>query len=500
MIVIFAPLNSCFFIEDMFHPKIICQVIGYLLFLEALAVTSCLVLSIYGGESIVMAYVWTLLLLLGAGFLLLFLGRGTKKEVSRKDSYIVVTLCWLIFPVFAALPFLFSGYIPSITDAFFEAMSGFTTTGASIIDNLEEFPLSLLFWRSMTHWIGGLGIVFFTVAVLPVFGMENMSLLAAESVGPIRTKLHPKVAVASRWILVIYVCLTLFGVGTLYLAGMGVFDSVCHSMAAVSTGGFSTKQASIAAFHSPAIEYVVTVLMFLGGINFSLLYLSIFKFRPKELFKDGEFCTYLKIVLVFTLLLSVGLFFTTSMNVEEAFRNAIFQVVTIITTTGFCTLDYMTWLPLLWLLVSFLMFAGACTGSTTGGVKCIRIRLFGRIIANEFMKIMHPNLIAPVKLGGKVIQDRVMTSIVAFILIYLGVVALGLTVNMAFGLDFLEAYGLSLSCVGNVGPALGYYGPAHTMSSLPDALKWFASFQMLIGRLEFFAVFVLFTRAFWKKQ
>lgn len=484
----------------MFHPKIIFRVIGYLLFLEALAITSCLGLSLYGGESIVMAYVWTLLILLGAGALLLYLGRGAKKGVSRKDSYVVVTLCWLIFPAFAALPFYFSGYMSSMTDAFFEAVSGFTTTGASVIDNLEEYPPSLLFWRSLTQWIGGLGIVFFTVAVMPVFGKGNMPLLAAESVGPIRTKLHPQVAVTSRWILMIYLCLTVASVVSLELAGMNLFDAVCHSMAAVSTGGFSTKQASIAAYQSPSIEYVVTLFMFLGGTNFSLLYMLLIKRRPGELFKDGEFRTYLKIIVVFTFILSVGLFFTTSMNVEEAFRNAIFQVVTILTTTGFCTLDYMTWMPLLWLMVSFLMYLGACTGSTTGGIKCVRIRLLGRIIANEFKKIMHPNLIAPVKLGNKVIQDRVMTSIVAFILIYLGVVAVGLTVNMAFGLNFIEAYGLSLTSVGNVGPGLGFFSPANTMSSLPDVLKWFSCFQMLVGRLEFFAVFVLFTQAFWKKQ
>jgi len=484
----------------MFHPNIICRIIGNLLLLEAIAVSSCLGLSLYGGESIVMAYVWTLLLLLGAGLSLVFKGRSVEKGVSRKDSYIVVTLCWLIFPAFAALPFYFSGYLPSMTDAFFEAVSGFTTTGASVIDNLEAYPPSLLFWRSLTQWIGGLGIVFFTVAVMPVFGKGNMPLLAAESVGPIRTKLHPQVAVTSRWILMVYFCLTIASVVALELAGMGFFDAVCHSMAAVSTGGFSTKQASIAAYQSPSIEYVITLFMFLGGMNFSLLYMLFFKGRPKELFKDGEFRTYLKIIFVFTFILSVGLFVSTSMDVEEAFRNAIFQVVTILTTTGFCTLDYMTWMPILWLVVSFLMYFGACTGSTTGGIKCVRIRLLGRIIANEFKKIMHPNLVAPVKLGDKVIQDRVMTSIVAFILIYLGTVAVGLTVNMAFGLDFIEAYGLSLTSVGNVGPGLGFYGPAHTMSSLPDVLKWFASFQMLIGRLEFFAMFVLFTRTFWKKQ
>lgn len=482
----------------MFHPFIILRIVGLLLLLEAVALSCCLGISLYGGESIVMSYVETLLILLGVGSLLMFFGRGAQRGISKKDSYIVVTLCWLIFPAFAALPFILSGYIPSITDAFFEAVSGFTTTGASIIDNLEEFPPSLLFWRSMTQWIGGLGIVFFTVAVLPVFGMGDRSLLAAEAVGPIRTKLHPQVAVTSRWILMIYVCLTLTEVLCLKLAGMTFFDAVCHSMATVSTGGFSTKQASIGAYQSPMIEYIVTLFMFLGGTNFSLLYLSFFKRRPKELLNDGEFVTYFRIVAVFTLILFVGLVATTSFDVEEAFRSAIFQVVTILTTTGFGTHDYMTWTPFLWLMVSFLMYFGACTGSTTGGIKCVRIRLLGRIVRNEFKKILHPNLIVPIKLGGRVIQERVMTSIVVFVLIYLGVVAIGMSLNMAFGLDFIEAYGLSLTSVGNVGPGLGFYGPSNSMSSLPDVLKWVASFQMLIGRLEFFAVFVLFTSMFWK--
>ena len=229
----------------MIHPLIICRIIGNLLILEAVAVSACLGVSWYYNESILSAYIETLLILSGLGVLLLYKGRGASKEVSKKDSYIVVTLCWLVFPAFAALPFLFSGHIPNVTDAFFEAVSGFTTTGASIIDNLEEFPQSLLFWRSMTQWIGGLGIVFFTIAVLPVFGMGNMPLLSAESVGPIRTKIHPKVTVTSRWILLVYVCLTLFGILSLQLSGMDFFDATCHSMAAVSTGGFSTRQAAL---------------------------------------------------------------------------------------------------------------------------------------------------------------------------------------------------------------------------------------------------------------
>lgn len=484
----------------MFHPPIIFRIIGLLLLFEATALSGCMGLSLYYGERIVMAYIETLLCLIGLGLLLVMAGRKAKREISKKDGYIVVTLCWLIFSAFAGMPYYFSGYIPNVTDAFFEAVSGFTTTGASIIDNLEEFPYSLLFWRSMTQWIGGLGIVFFTVAILPFWGMGNVPLLAAESVGPIRMKLHPQIAVTTRWILAVYIILTLAETICLMVAGMNLFEAVCHSMATVSTGGFSTRQASIAAFQSPAIEYIVTVFMFLGGTNLSLLYLSMIKGRPGKLLADKEFRTYSFIVFMFVLLLTVGLLASEPMGIEEAFRISAFQTVTIITTTGFCMYDYMLWMPLLWLMVSLLMYIGACTGSTTGGIKCVRIRILGRIIGYEFKKMMHPNLVSPIKLGDKVIQERIVISIVAFILIYLLMIVLGMVVNMACGLDFLESYGLSLTSLGNVGPGLGYYGPANTMSSLPDVAKWFSCFQMLVGRLEFFAVFVLFTPAFWNER
>ena len=330
--------------------------------------------------------------------------------------------------------------------------------------------------------------------------MGNVPLLAAESVGPIRMKLHPQIAVTTRWILAVYIILTLAETICLMVAGMNLFEAVCHSMATVSTGGFSTRQASIAAFQSPAIEYIVTVFMFLGGTNLSLLYLSMIKGRPGKLLGDKEFRTYSFIVFMFVLLLTVGLLASEPMGIEEAFRISAFQTVTIITTTGFCMYDYMLWMPLLWLMVSLLMYIGACTGSTTGGIKCVRIRILGRIIGYEFKKMMHPNLVSPIKLGDKVIQERIVISIVAFILIYLLMIVLGMVVNMACGLDFLESYGLSLTSLGNVGPGLGYYGPANTMSSLPDVAKWFSCFQMLVGRLEFFAVFVLFTPAFWNER
>ena len=263
----------------MFHPKIILRIIGFLLMIEATFLSGSLLVSLYYREHILLSYAYSLAAMIGCGTLFAYIGRGRERNISRKDGYIVVTLCWIIFSLFGALPFYISGYIPAFTDSFFETMSGFTTTGASILNDIEALPHSLLFWRSMTHWIGGLGIVFFTVAILPIFGMGDINLFAAESVGPMRAKLHPRISVAARWILTIYVGLTVLATISYYLAGMEKFDALCHAMATVSTGGFSTKQASIATFNSPLIDYVVTLFMFLGGVNLSLLYLFFFELR-----------------------------------------------------------------------------------------------------------------------------------------------------------------------------------------------------------------------------
>lgn len=483
----------------MFHPKAIFRIIGFLLLFEALSLLSSVPVALYYGEP-TEYLLHSVAAMVVSGSFFAYVCRKAGRNVSRKDGYIVVTVIWIIFSLFGSLPYMLSGYIPSFTDAFYETMSGFTTTGSSILSNIESLPRSLLFWRSLTHWIGGLGIVFFTVAVFPIFGLGDMHLFAAESVGPMRAKLHPRISVTARWILTVYIGLTVIATVAFYAAGMGWFDSLCHSMSTVSTGGFSTKQASIAAFGSPLIEYVTILFMFIGGVSLSLQYLFIFKGRVKELFRDTEFRTYLMFVLFFTAIISVGLFLTTTMTAEWSFRTALFQVVSIQTTTGFATVDYTLWSPLLWLMLCGLMFVGACSGSTSGAMKCVRVATLFKVMWNEFKRIVHPNAVLPVRMARKIVPTSVQSAILAYTVIYFFMVIVGLVVNMAFGIDFLNSFGLSVASVGNVGPALGNYGPMDSLALLPAGVKWFCSFQMLVGRLEFFAVLLLLTPIFWKRQ
>lgn len=483
----------------MFHPKVIFRIVGILLFFEAMFLLCSVPVAMYYSEP-VEAILWSVATMVGIGTILTYICRSAGRDVSRKDGYIIVTLIWIIFSLFGTLPYMLSGCITNFTDAFFETMSGFTTTGASILFDIESLPKSLLFWRSMTHWIGGLGIVFFMVAVFPIFGFGEMHLFAAESVGPMKTKLHPRISVTARWILTVYIGLTVLATVAYFICGMGWFDAICHSMSTVSTGGFSTKQDSILAFNSPLIEYVVTLFMFLGGVSLSLQYLLLFKGRLRELFRDTEFRTYLGIVLGFTAVITVGLLLTSDTGFEESFRTSIFQVVALQTTTGFATANYVMWMPLLWLLLCALMFFGACSGSTTGGMKCMRISILFKVMMNEFKRIVHPNAVIPVRMAGKIVPTGVQSAILAYTVIYIFVLIVGLFVNMGFGLDFLDAFGLSVTSVGNVGPGLGHYGPMDSFASLPSPLKWFSAFQMLVGRLEFFAVLLLFTPIFWKRR
>lgn len=484
----------------MFHPKAIFRIVGLLLLFEALSLLSSVPVALYYDEAVVEDLLLTVGIMVGTGVSLSYFCRKAGRDVSRKDGYIVVSLIWVIFSLFGSLPYMLSGYITNFTDAFYETMSGFTTTGSSILSNIESLPKSLLFWRALTHWIGGLGIVFFTVAVFPIFGLGDMHLFAAESVGPMRAKLHPRISVTARWILTVYIGLTVIATVAFYFSGMGWFDAVCHSMATVSTGGFSTKQASIAAFASPLIEYVTVLFMFLGGVSLSLQYLLIFKGRPKELFRDTEFRTYFSIVAVFTVAIAIGLYITSPLDAEASFRTSLFQVVSIVTTTGFAVDDYTLWAPLLWLTLCGLMFVGACSGSTSGAMKCARIAILFKVMWNEFKRIVHPNAVIPVRMAGKIVPANVQSAILAYTVIYMFVVIAGLVVNMAFGLDFLNAFGLSATSVGNVGPALGNYGPMDSLGLLPDGVKWFCTFQMLVGRLEFFAVLLLLTPVFWKRR
>ena len=491
----------------MFHPKVILRIVGILLFIEAAFLLGSIGVSLFYDEATTRPLLYSFGIIAAVALMLVTLCKGGERQISRKDGYVVVTLCWVVFSLFGTLPYMLTNSIPNFTDAFFETMSGFTTTGATILQDIESLPRSILFWRMMTHWVGGLGIVVFTVAVFPMFGLNDINLFSAESVGPMRSKLHPRISVTARWILTIYIALTVACAVSLRIAGMDWFDAVCHSMSTIATGGFSTKQASIAAFNSPAIEYVITFFMFVSGVNLSLLYLAIFKVRPMALLRDTEFKTYFAIVLSFSLVIAGGLFLTSTSGAEESIRASLFQVVSLQTTTGFATVNYVEWVPLLWLLLCALMFIGACSGSTSGAMKCARISILFKVVWNEFKRIVHPNAVIPVRMTGRIIPSGVQSAILAYTVIYIFMLVAGLFVNMAFGavgsgggMDFLDAFTLSVTSVGNVGPAFGHYGPMDSFATLPAVVKWFSAFQMLVGRLEFFAVLLLFTPVFWKRR
>ena len=484
----------------MINAKIIYKIIGTLLYIEAALLLLCAIFPICYGEDDLNGFLYAVVITAIAGTILFVTGRGAEKHTSRKDGYIIVSVSWVIFSLFGMLPYYISGYIPNVTNAFFETMSGFTTTGASILNNIESFPHGLLFWRSMTQWIGGLGIVFFTIAVLPIFGAGGIQLFAAEATGPTHNKLHPRIGVTAKWIWSLYFGLTITETALLYLGGMDWFDSICHSMTTTSTGGYSTRQNSIAAFNSPYIEYIVTLFMFLSGINFSLLFFSLLKGKIKKLFQDTEFRWYVGTLLFFTSFTVVVLIFTSSSDLEESFRKALFQIVSIQTTTGFASADYMMWAPVLWFLVSITMFFGACAGSTSGAVKCVRIAILAQIAKNQFKRILHPNAVLPIRISHTVVPIGMQSTLLAFIVVYIAAIFIGWLLVMLTGVGFMESYGVVVSSIGNVGPGLGLYGPAYSWETLPEIAKWICSILMLIGRLELFSVLLLFTSSFWKKR
>ena len=384
----------------MINWKMISKIMGFLLFIEAGFLSLCTALSIFYKEPDIAAFILSTLLTIAVGIPLSYAGKDAERKLSRKDGYVVVTFAWIIFSIFGMLPYYISGYIPNLTNAFFETMSGFSTTGASILDDIESLPHALLFWRSMTQWIGGMGIVIFTIAVLPIFGVGGIQLFAAEATGPKFDKITPRIDVTAKWIWAIYIVLTITETILLMLGGLSLFDSVCHAMSTTATGGFSTKQDSIAAFHSPYVEYVITIFMFLSGINFSLLYLLFLKGSIKRLLGDSEVRWYVKTVLMFTTIITIGLLISSPMGLEEAFRKSSFLVVSLQTTCGYVTDDYMLWAPPLWMLTTIITYCGACAGSTSGGTKCIRAVIVARIAKNEFMHILHPNAVLPVKVNA----------------------------------------------------------------------------------------------------
>ena len=479
--------------------RIISKIIGSLLFIEGQFMGWCALMSFFYHEDDLMAFLISLLVTFSSGFFFLYLGRDSNNSLNRREAFVVVTAAWVVFSFFGMLPFLIHGSISNVTDAFFESTSGFTTTGASIIDDVEVLPHAILFWRSLTQWIGGLGIVFFTIAILPSLVGGSVKVFAAEATGPIKAKMHPRLTTTAKWIWSIYLILTIACGVSFWAAGMNWFEALNYSMTTTATGGFAIHNESTEYFDSPTIDYISITFQFLSGVNFTLLYLSVIKLKLKSLFTNSEFKLYISVVIGATLWVAYLLMTRMGYGLEHAFRSALFQVVSFITTTGMFNEDAGSWPHITWVILGVVMYIGACAGSTSGGFKCIRTVMLLKVVRNNFRQILHPNAVLPVKVNGQNIPQFKLIALFAFFTLTTMMVLITATIMIVAGIDNTNAITIALSCVSNVGPTLGTeIGPVMSWSILPDLIKWILCPLMLMGRLEIMTVLVLFTRAFWK--
>jgi len=432
-----------------------------------------------------------------SGFIMNLATRNKDLSVHKREGYLIVSMGWVFMLLFCSLPYLLSGVIPSFTNAMFETVSGMSTTGASILNDIEATPAGILFWRSLTQWLGGMGIIVLTVAILPYLGIGGMELFVAEAPGPTSDKIHPRIKATARALWVIYVSLTMILCILLQFGGMSFYDAINHALTTMATGGFSTKNASIAFYQSAYIHYVLIVFMFLAGINYTVIFYVV-RFDVRKVWKNEEFRAYLIIAGLVALSVSAVIYFNTGTSLEQSFRDGTFQVISVITTTGFVTADYTSWTPGLTALFFMLLFTGASAGSTAGGIKLIRHVVFFKNSLLEFKRVLHPKAVIRLKMNQEIVPAHILTHILVFLLIYLGVFVIGTIVVAGLGLDLLSAVGAVATSLANVGPGIGSVGPLDNFEHLSDSVKWVLMFLMLMGRLELFTVLILFSPYFWK--
>lgn len=478
--------------------KIIFNILGFLIMLEGLFMFTGIPFSLYYCThkcySLLISGIITLIA--GAGMWLYT--KDATKNIGRREGYTIVALAWITISLFGTLPYIISGTITNFTDAFFETISGFTTTGATILTDIESVPKGILFWRSVTHWLGGMGIIVLSIAILPILGIGGMQLFVAEMPGITPDKLHPRITQTAKRLWLIYIFLTLIETIFLVLAGMSFFDAINHAFATMATGGFSTQNTSIAEY-SALIQYIIIVFMFLAGTNFTLHYFALhFKFR--NIWRNEEYRYYVLFSIGLTLVITtIWVFWGGISDIEKTFRDALFQVVSITTTTGFISSDYLLWPGFLWYFIFLLMFIGGSAGSTGGGIKIARHILLLKNSVVELKRSIHPQAIIPVKYSGKAVSQEIIFKVMAFFLIYITTFFAGTFIMTLIGLDFESAIGSTIASLGNIGPGIGNVGPAENYSWIPDIGKWVLSSLMLLGRLELFTVLIIFTPFFWKK-
>ncbi|MEN8858352.1 MAG: potassium transporter TrkG [Flavobacteriaceae bacterium] len=493
--------------------KIIYRFLGLTAVLNGVFMFIAIPFSMYHKEDAQLGILNAGIITIFLGLLLYFFNKPASTNIQKKEGYLIVTLGWLTLSFTGMLPYLFTGVIPNITDAFFETLSGYSTTGSSILTDIESMPKGILFWRSATHWIGGMGIIVLTIAILPLLGIGGMQLFMAEAPGPSADKLHPRITDTAKRLWLIYVTLTFAEFFLLKVAGMTWFDAINHAMATVSTGGFSTKNASLSHWNGmPMVQYIVIFFMFVAGTNFVLTYFAL-KGKVTKVIESEEFRYYFFGVLSIAIIIAIIIIFfqdetlqTTIAHpavlgkTESAIRHALFQVISVITTTGFITADFTMWSFFATGIFFALFFLGGSAGSTSGGIKVMRHIVMLKNSFLEFKKTLHPNAIIPVRYNGKSVSQTIVFNILSFFVIYMLIFIISSVILNLLGLDFMSALGAAASSLGNIGPAIGSVSPVDNFSHLSVGAKWFCSFLMLIGRLELFTVLILFTPFFWRKN
>ncbi len=479
------------------------HVLGILLVMLGGIFGLCSLCSLYYGEAEFIRFIGTAI---GVFTLGLIVWRSFAKEderIGRREGFLIVALAWITMAVVGAIPYLTCGVFSQPIDALFESASGFSTTGASVMTDIESMPKGLLLWRSVSQWIGGMGIIVLTVAILPILGVGGIELFVAESPGPSAEKIHPRIKETAKRLWYMYTGITLILAVILGFLGMSIFDAFNHALTTMATGGFSTKNASIAAFHSPAIEYVISFFMFLAGTNYVVIYFSL-KGTPLTAMKSEEFRTYFYFLLGVIALVTAVAFWKHGVDFEQAFRDSLFQVLSIVTTTGFVTADYTAWHPALTLIFFFLLFVGASAGSTAGGIKIIRHLTFAKNSIMELKRLLHPSAIIRIKIDGKLVAPRIITHIQVFLLWYLIIFVVSsvlLSVIMSDSSQpLLDSAGAVATALSNVGPAIGDLGPMNNFAGVPALGKFLLVVLMIMGRLELFTVLMLFTTYFWKRN
>ena len=456
----------------------------------------CFPVSILMGSSDVLALITSAIITSLSGLFLWANTKGGSRKIKKREAYLIVASSYFVMATFGSLPYLLSGTIPDFTNAFFESISGFTTTGASILTDIESTGAGILLWRSLTQWLGGMGIILLTIAILPYFGIGGMELFVAEVPGPTKEKLHPRINETAKRLWFIYVSLTLLLAIVLFIEDMTPFDAINHALTTLSTGGYSTKQSSIGHF-SPLIQYTIALFMFIAGMNFTLHYFAL-KFRFKDIYNNEEFRLYVVFIIVLIAVVTLGIFSTTNHSAEGSFRAALFSVVSIVTTTGYATVDYTAYLPFISLVFFLLLFTGACAGSTSGGIKAIRHLMLVKNGVMEFKRILHPRAMIPVRFNKYVVEESMIYNILAFFVLYMLIFVFSSFVISMTGLDLMTSMSAVATSLGNVGPGVEQVGPSHSFFPLPSTAKWYLGFLMVLGRLELFTVLIIFTPYFWR--